>query len=69
MLGIGEGRAVGEALAFLLDLRLDEGLLAPTKRARRLRQWWTDRDVTRARRAERPSGEREATCLLCGPAR
>jgi poly(A) polymerase len=44
LLGIGEGRAVGDALAFLLELRLDEGVLGPDEARRRLAQWWRDRE-------------------------
>ena len=43
VLGIGEGRAVGEALDFLLALRLDEGLLGKDEACRRLRDWWQGR--------------------------
>ena len=43
VLGIGEGRAVGEALAFLLELRLDEGLLGKEAVRSRLREWWAAR--------------------------
>ena len=39
-LGIGPGRAVGEALTFLLDLRLDEGVLGEDEAGRRLDAWW-----------------------------
>ncbi|CAN5226995.1 hypothetical protein BH18ACT4_BH18ACT4_09220 [soil metagenome] len=42
-LGIGPGRAVGEALAFLLELRLEEGPLGEDEAARRLDQWWSQR--------------------------
>jgi len=42
-LGIGPGRAVGEALAFLLELRLDEGPLGDAEASRRLREWWDAR--------------------------
>ncbi len=42
-LGIPPGREVGEALAFLLDLRLDEGVLGPEEAGRRLDAWWADR--------------------------
>ncbi|MEO8694932.1 MAG: CCA tRNA nucleotidyltransferase [Acidimicrobiales bacterium] len=44
VLGIDQGRAVGDALAFLLDLRLDEGIVGPDEARKRLRQWWTNRD-------------------------
>jgi poly(A) polymerase len=40
LLGIGPGRAVGEALAFLMELRLDEGPLGEEEAARRLQAWW-----------------------------
>jgi poly(A) polymerase len=37
------GREVGEALAFLLELRLDEGPLGDDEARRRLAQWWEER--------------------------
>ncbi len=42
-LGIGPGRAVGEALAFLFEVRLDEGLLGDDEIRRRLDAWWATR--------------------------
>jgi poly(A) polymerase len=42
-LGVGPGRDVGEALAFLLELRLDEGPLGEDEAYRRLDQWWAAR--------------------------
>jgi poly(A) polymerase len=42
-LGIGPGREVGEALSFLLDIRLDEGPLGEEEALRRLDAWWTSR--------------------------
>jgi poly(A) polymerase len=42
-LGIPPSRAVGEALGFLLDLRLDEGPLGVVEAARRLDEWWVQR--------------------------
>ena len=44
ILGIKPGREVGEAYRFLLDLRLDEGLLGEEEAERRLRAWWAARD-------------------------
>ena len=38
-LGIGPGPVVGRALGFLLDLRLDEGLLGAEEAGRRLDEW------------------------------
>jgi poly(A) polymerase len=43
LLGIGPGRAVGEAYRFLLDLRLDEGILGAEEAERRLLAWWAAR--------------------------
>jgi poly(A) polymerase len=42
-LGIAPGREVGEALAFLLELRLDEGPLGEEEARRRLQGWWATR--------------------------
>jgi poly(A) polymerase len=42
-LGVAPGRVVGDALAFLLELRLDEGLLGEEEAGRRLDAWWADR--------------------------
>ena len=39
-LGLTPGPDVGRALAFLLELRLDEGILAPEEVYRRLDEWW-----------------------------
>ncbi|MEU1973203.1 CCA tRNA nucleotidyltransferase [Microbacterium sp. NPDC019599] len=43
LLGIGPGREVGEAYRFLLDIRLDEGLIGPAEAERRLTEWWAAR--------------------------
>ena len=43
LLGIGPGRAIGQALDFLMELRLDEGPLGEEEAARRLRAWWAER--------------------------
>jgi poly(A) polymerase len=42
-LGIRPGRAVGEALAMLLEARLDEGPLGEAEAYRRLDAWWAAR--------------------------
>jgi poly(A) polymerase len=42
LLGIGPGRAVGQALNFLMELRLDEGPLGEDEAAARLRAWWAE---------------------------
>ena len=39
-LGVGPGPMVGQALGFLMDLRLDEGPLSEEEATARLRQWW-----------------------------
>lgn len=44
ILGIGPGREVGQAYAFLLDLRLDEGPKTPEEAEAALRAWWAARD-------------------------
>ncbi len=42
-LGIRPGPLVGEALAFLLELRLEEGPLGEAEARRRLDAWWAPR--------------------------
>lgn len=43
VLGIAPGREVGEAYRFLLDVRLDEGMVGEEEAERRLREWWATR--------------------------
>jgi len=43
LLGLKPGREVGQALAFLLELRLDEGPLGEEEATRRLLAWWESR--------------------------
>lgn len=43
LLGIAPSRAVGEALDFLMEIRLDEGEISPEEAAARLRAWWEER--------------------------
>jgi poly(A) polymerase len=40
MLSIGAGRQVGDALKFLMEIRLEEGLLGDVEIRHRLKQWW-----------------------------
>ena len=42
-LGVAPGPVVGEALEFLLELRLDEGPLGEEEATRRLDEWWAAR--------------------------
>lgn len=42
ILGITPGPDVGKAYRFLLDLRLDEGVLGEEEAERRLRAWWAE---------------------------
>jgi len=42
-LGIPPGPVVGQALAFLLEIRLDEGEIGHDEAMRRLDAWWKDR--------------------------
>ncbi|MFI8633040.1 CCA tRNA nucleotidyltransferase [Microbacterium sp. NPDC077663] len=43
VLGIRPGREVGEAYRFLLDIRLDEGVIGQEAAEQRLREWWAAR--------------------------
>ncbi|MGN8027755.1 CCA tRNA nucleotidyltransferase [Microbacterium sp. 22242] len=43
ILEIPPGREVGEAYRFLLELRLDEGVIGPEAAEQRLREWWAAR--------------------------
>jgi poly(A) polymerase len=43
LLGIPPGRSVGEAMSFLLEMRLDEGPLGNEEASRRLLEWWAVR--------------------------
>jgi poly(A) polymerase len=43
LLGLEPGREVGQALSFLLELRMDEGPLGEEEAARRLLEWWASR--------------------------
>ena len=44
-LGIGPSRDVGDALDFLLEIRLDEGLVGEDEIRRRLADWWNARQA------------------------
>jgi poly(A) polymerase len=44
LLGVGPGPVVGRALAFLMELRLDEGPLGEEEAGRRLLEWWGAQD-------------------------
>jgi poly(A) polymerase len=44
-LGLTPGREVGEAMRFLMEVRLDEGLLGDDAIRRRLDEWWTARSI------------------------
>lgn len=43
ILGIRPGPEVGQAYRFLLDVRLDEGVIGPDAAEQRLREWWATR--------------------------
>jgi poly(A) polymerase len=43
LLGLPPGRQVGEALAHLQRLRLDEGVLGRDEVSERIRRWWSAR--------------------------
>ena len=42
--GIPPGPVVGEALSYLLELRIEEGPLGEKEATRRLDQWWAQRE-------------------------
>jgi poly(A) polymerase len=44
-LGLTPGREVGEAMRFLMEIRLDEGLLGDEVIRRRLDEWWAARSI------------------------
>jgi poly(A) polymerase len=44
LLDIKPSRAVGEALDFLMEIRLDEGEISVDEAAARLREWWSERN-------------------------
>ena len=44
-LGLSPGREVGQALDFLLELRLEEGPLGEDEAFRRLDAWWAARQA------------------------
>ncbi|GAA4705298.1 CCA tRNA nucleotidyltransferase [Nocardioides conyzicola] len=43
LLGVGPGREVGEAYKFLMELRLDQGLVEPDAAKQALLSWWAAR--------------------------
>jgi poly(A) polymerase len=45
-LGLSPGREVGHALDFLLELRIEEGVLGPAEAGRRLDEWWAARGAS-----------------------
>ena len=45
-LGVPPGPVVGEALRFLLELRIEEGPLSEEEASRRLDEWWASRQST-----------------------
>lgn len=48
LLGISPGRDVGAAYKFLLEVRLDEGVISDEEAEARLRAWWAERADTGA---------------------
>lgn len=44
-LGIAPGREVGEAMKFLMDVRLEDGIIGDDAIRERLDQWWADRQA------------------------
>jgi poly(A) polymerase len=48
-LGVKPGPVIGKALQFLLDIRLDEGLIGEDEARRRLDAWWREQQDTSSR--------------------
>jgi poly(A) polymerase len=46
LLDVGPGPVVGKALAHLLEVRLEEGLLGEEEITRRLRAWWSEQQTS-----------------------
>lgn len=46
ILGLSPGRVIGQALAFLLEIRLEEGEIGEEAETQRLRAWWAERPTT-----------------------
>jgi poly(A) polymerase len=44
LLGVPAGPIVGAALEFLMDIRLEDGLLGEEVVAQRLRAWWAENE-------------------------
>ena len=44
LLGVPAGPIVGAALEFLMDIRLEEGLLGEDVVVQRLREWWAQNE-------------------------
>ena len=45
-LGLQPGRDVGDAMRFLMEIRLDEGVLGDEAIRARLDEWWAERSIT-----------------------
>ncbi len=43
ILGIGPGRDVGQAYSFLMEVRLDDGVIPEDEATKRLLDWWNSR--------------------------
>ncbi len=46
ILGVGPSKEVGEAMEFLLEIRLDEGIIGKDEVTKRLLKWWRTRPIT-----------------------
>ena len=44
-LGIAPGRVVGDAMKFLMEVRLEDGLIGDAAVRERLDQWWADQQT------------------------
>jgi poly(A) polymerase len=58
-LGVDQGPTVGEARDYLMEIRLDEGLLGEEQAFRRLHEWAVDRGIDVAGRRVPPKARKQ----------
>ena len=59
-LGVGLGRLIGEAREFLLDIRMDEGVISTDEAYARLEKWGVERGIEVAGRRVPPKEKKPA---------
>lgn len=53
-LGVGPGPVVGQALKFLLEIRLEEGMIGEAAVRKRLDEWWQQRQAAGDKASPKP---------------